>query len=84
MGLVLVECRARDLGRRDERGQPLAGLRQRLDVEVGQRDDRADVVLGDEPLEEWDVVGVVDPRRADGEVRGIARGCQRVRDRRRS
>ena len=71
-------CARAIVGGRDERGQPVAGGGERLDVEVGQRDDGADVVLGDELLEERDVAGVVDARRRDGEVGGVARGRERV------
>ncbi len=80
VGAVLVEHRRADLRGRDERREPLGARRgEHVDVEVRQRDDRADAVLRAEPLEEGDVARVVDARRRDPEVRGVLRGGERVR-----
>ena len=49
-----------------------------MDVEVGQRDDRAHAVRRDELLQERDVCVVVDARRRDAQVRGVLRGRERV------
>jgi hypothetical protein len=86
--LVLVVRRARDRGvGRERRQDPVdARLGQHLDVEVGERDDRADVVLGAQLGERRHVVGIVDARRGEAVVRGVLRGCERIRvggDRRR-
>ena len=60
-----------------ERRQVGAG--QDLDVQVGERDDRFDVVLGDQPLQERHVVGVVDTWRRHAEVGRVLRGGERRR-----
>ena len=88
--LVLVAHRPADLGRRDEherRRERVARLREEHLVEVGERDDQADVVLGDECRERGDVAGAVDARDERVVVGVVERGRERVgvgRDRRRA
>ena len=47
-------------------------------VEIGERDDQADVVLVDEPAQRGDVAGVVDPRHERMVVGVVERGRERV------
>jgi hypothetical protein len=53
-------------------------VREHLDVEVGERQDGADLVALDELGEERDVAGVVDPRRCVAVGGGVLRRGQRV------
>ncbi len=79
VGLVLVVGRARDVARGDERGQAafLAGAREQLDVEVGQRQHGADFVLFAELAQRPQVTRVIDERDGCADVRGVLRGRER-------
>ena len=80
MRLVLVERRARDLGVGHERRQHAvgAGVGEHLEIEVGQRHNRADVVLAAQLGERRDVRGIVDPRHRHASVRGVLGRRERV------
>ncbi len=62
-----------------KRGQPalFAGAREQLDVEVGQRQDGADLVGFAELAQRLHVVGVLDERYGRADVRGVLRGRER-------
>ena len=90
VGEVLVAHRAAHRGarRENERRRELVTCgRDDLLVEIGERNDEAHVVLGDERGERGHVAGVVDPRDERGMVGVIERGRERVEvggDRRRA
>ncbi len=81
VGEVLVAHRAAHRGarREDERRRELVTCgRDDLLVEIGERNDKAHVVLGDERGERGHVAGIVDPRDERGVVGVIERGRERV------
>ena len=73
-----------DLRIRDERRQLTRDprVREHLDVEVGQRHDRADTVLLAQRAQRRDIRRVVDPRHRDADVGRVLRRRKRVRIRR--
>ena len=80
MRLVLVERGSRHVGLRDERRE--AGTGEDLDVQIGERHDRPDVVLAGDAFEERHVVGIVHRRRRHAHVGRVLRRGERVRVRR--
>ncbi len=80
VGLVLVVGRTRHFGRGHERRQQTLGTRQRehLDVEVGERDHRADAVALAQLPQERHVAGVGDRRRRGAHLRRVLCRRQRV------
>ncbi len=73
-----------DLGIGHEGGQVAGRARvgQHLEVEVGERDDGTDAMLGAQRLQRRHVLRVVDPRHRDPVVGRVLRGGERVRIRR--
>jgi hypothetical protein len=80
MGLVLVECRARDLAVGHERRQLPGGTRvpEDLQVEIGERDDGPDAELRAQLLQRRHVAGVVEARHRALMVGGVLGGRERV------
>ena len=84
---VLVAHRRTHLGRRREHERGREGgtvPRQNLLIEIGQRHDEADVVLGDEAGEGGNVAGVGDARNERHVIRVVERGSEPVEVRWRS
>ena len=78
---VLVRHRPADLGRRCEnerRGERVASCGDGLLVEVGQRHEQPDVVLGDESRQRGDIAGVVDAWDEGTVVCVVERGRQGI------
>ncbi len=69
---------SRSRGQHERRGEPVARAREHLLVEVGERDDQPDAVLGDECGERVDVARVVDPRDEGAAVGVVERRRERV------
>lgn len=80
VGLQLVLGGAGDAGRGDEGGQlaALAGRGEEGDVEVGEREDDVDGVLGAQRAERREVGGVGERWRGGVDVGRVARGGERV------